>query len=63
MFTASDNLAHLAAYEQACEHDDGGEYLRREDIMGKAHALLETLSDRADSDEQRKKRWPKPTCR
>lgn len=26
------------------------------DIMGKAHALLETLSERADSDEQRKKR-------
>ena len=26
------------------------------DIMGKAHALLETLSERADSDEQRRKR-------
>jgi transposase len=26
------------------------------DIMGKAHALLETLSERADSDEQRKNR-------
>jgi transposase len=26
------------------------------DIMGKAHALLENLSERADSDEQRKKR-------
>lgn len=26
------------------------------DIMGKAHALLESLSERADSDEQRKKR-------
>ena len=26
------------------------------DIMGKAHALLETLSESADSDEQRKKR-------
>jgi transposase-like protein len=26
------------------------------DIMGKAHALLETLSERADSDEKRKKR-------
>jgi hypothetical protein len=24
--------------------------------MGKAHALLESLSERADSDEQRKKR-------
>jgi len=26
------------------------------DIMGKAHALLETLSERADSDDKRKKR-------
>lgn len=26
------------------------------DIMGKAHALLESLSEEADSDEQRKKR-------
>jgi transposase len=26
------------------------------DIMGKAHPLLESLSERADSDEQRKKR-------
>jgi hypothetical protein len=26
------------------------------DIMGKAHALLESLSERADSDEQPKKR-------
>jgi len=26
------------------------------DIMGKAHALLESLSERADSDEKRKKR-------
>jgi hypothetical protein len=26
------------------------------DIMGKAHALLESLSERADSEEQRKKR-------
>lgn len=114
-FTAAEKLAHLAAYEHACEHGDGGAYLRREglysssisewrkqrdagalagkqpgekvgrltaeqaeiarlkrenarmskrlatteaalDIMGKAHALLETLSERADSDEQRKKR-------
>src|SRR3954467_5326511 len=114
-FTADDKLAYLHAYEQACEHRDGGAYLRREgvysslisewrkqrdagvlagkragekvgrltaeqaeiarltaelarankrlsttetalDIMGKAHALLETLSERADSDEQRKKR-------
>jgi transposase-like protein len=114
-FTADDKLAYLHAYEQACEHGDGGAYLRREglysslisewrkqrdagvlagkragekvgrltaeqaeiarltaelarankrlsttetalDIMGKAHALLETLSESADSDEQRKKR-------
>ena len=114
-FTASEKLDHLHAYEQACEHGDGGAYLRREgvyssqitewrkqrdagvlagkrpgekgrpahrragrdrpadpgdarmskrlatteaalDIMGKAHALLESLSERADSDEQRKKR-------
>ena len=114
-FSASEKLAHLSAYEAACEHGDGGGYLRREglysslisewrkqrdvgvlagkapgekvgrlsaeqaeiarltrenarlskrldtteaalDIMGKAHALLESLSERADSDEQRKKR-------
>jgi transposase len=114
-FSASEKLAHLSAYEQACEHGDGGGYLRREglysslisewrkqrdagvlagkapgekvgklsaeqaeiarltrenarlskrlnttetalEIMGKAHALLESLSERADSDEQRKKR-------
>ena len=109
------NARLMSAYEQACEHGEGGAYLRREglysslisewrkqrdagvlagkrpgekvgrltaeqaeiarlrrenarmskrlttteaalDIMGKAHALLETLSERADSDEQRKKR-------
>ena len=114
-FTAADKLAHLEAYEQACEHGEGGAYLRREglysslisewrkhrdagvlagkkpgekigrltaeqaeiarltreldrankrlhttetalDIMGKAHALLESLSERADSDDKRKKR-------
>jgi transposase len=114
-FTASDKIAYLSAYEQACEHGEGGAYLRREglysslisewrkqrdagvlagkrpgekvgrltadqaeiarlrrenarmskrlgiteaalDIMGKAHALLENLSERADSDEQRKNR-------
>ncbi|MEV7099469.1 IS3 family transposase [Amycolatopsis sp. NPDC051045] len=106
-FTASEKLAHLSAYEAACEQHDGGGYLRREglysslisewrkqcdagvlagkkpgekvgklsaeqaeiarltlenarlnkrlntteaalDIMGKAHALLENLSERAD---------------
>jgi len=31
------------------------------DIMGKAHALLESLSERADSDAQRKKRRPRPS--
>src|SRR5687767_8224327 len=111
VFTASEKLAHLSAYEAACEQSDGGGYLRREglysslisewrkqrdagvlagkkpdekvgklsaeqaeiarltrenarlskrldtteaalDIMGKAHALLESLSERADSDEK-----------
>src|SRR5258707_12616630 len=28
-FTASDKIAHLHAYEQACEHGDGGAYLWR----------------------------------
>jgi transposase len=115
VFTSAEKLAHLAAYEQACQAGDGGAYLRREglysssisewrkqrdagvlegkrpgekvgrltaeqaeiarltreleratkrlhttevalDIMGKAHALLETLSESADSAEQRKKR-------
>lgn len=114
-FSAAEKLAHLDAYEQACERSDGGGYLRREglysssisewrkqrdagvledkapgekigrltaeqaeiarlkrenaqmskrlatteaalDIMGKAHALLESLSERADSDAQHKKR-------
>jgi len=114
-FSAADKLAHLNAYEQACQDGEGGAYLRREglyssqisewrkqrdagvlagkppgekvgrlsaeqaeiarlkrenarmskrlqtteaalDIMGKAHALLETLSERADFDEQPKKR-------
>ncbi len=114
-FTASEKIAYLLAYEQACGHGDGGAYLRREglysslisewrkqrdagvlagkrpgekvgrltaeqaeiarltrdnvrmskrlatteaalDIMGKAHALLESLSERADSDEKRKNR-------
>jgi transposase len=114
-FTVADKLAHLSAYEAACEQGDGGGYLRREglysslisewrkqrdagvladkkpgekvgklsaeqaeiarltrenarlnkrlntteaalDIMGKAHALLESLSERADSDDKRKKR-------
>ena len=114
-FAASEKIAHLHAYEEACQHGEGGAYLRREglysslisewrkqrdagvlagkrpgekggrltaeqaeiarltrenarmskrlstteaalDIMGKAHALLETLSERADSDDQRKKR-------
>ena len=116
-FTSSDKLAHLTAYEQACETSEGGAYLRREglysslisewrrqrdagvldgtpgpaanktgkltaeqaeiarlkreldratkkltttetalQIMGKAHALLEQLSESADTDERHKKR-------
>lgn len=106
-FSPADKLAHLVAYEQACETNDGGAYLRREglysslisewrkqrdagvlegkpagakvgrlsaeqaeiarlkreldkttkrlatteaalDIMGKAHALLESLSESAE---------------
>jgi transposase-like protein len=31
-FTADDKLAYLHAYEQACEHGDGGAYLRREGL-------------------------------
>ena len=31
-FAASEKLAHLKAYEQACEHGDGGAYLRREGL-------------------------------
>ncbi|RFZ13555.1 hypothetical protein VIMS_02911 [Mycobacterium marinum] len=31
-FTASDKLAYLSAYEQACEHGEGGAYLRREGL-------------------------------
>jgi transposase-like protein len=114
-FSAADKFAHLTAYEQACESNGGGAYLRREglysslisewrkqrdadvldgkkpgdkvgkltteqaeiarlnrelerankrlattetalEIMGKAHSLLEQLSESADVDEQRKKR-------
>ena len=32
VFAASEKLAHLDAYEQACEHGDGGAYLRREGL-------------------------------
>ena len=114
-FTPEQKLAHLAAYEQACQEQQGGAYLRREglysslisewrrlrdagvlegktagesvgrpsaeqaeiarlrrqlaasqqrlattetalDIMGKAHALLESLSESADSDDKNNKR-------
>lgn len=116
-FTTADKLAHLTAYEQACETSEGGAYLRREglysslisewrrqrdagvlgnttspssnkpgkltpeqaeiarlkreldratkklattetalQIMGKAHALLEQLSESADNDEPHNKR-------
>lgn len=116
VFSPADKLAHVAAYEQACEHGQGGAYLRREglyssqlsdwrtqrdagvldpdaprgtktgkltpeqaqiarltrqldeanrrlattetalDIMGKAHALLEQISEGADTTKPRKKR-------
>jgi len=115
VFSPADKLSHLAAYEQACETNEGGAYLRREglysslisewrkqrdagvldgqqpgtkigkltseqaeiarlkqelarankrlttteaalDIMGKAHALLESLSERADVDGKPNKR-------
>ena len=114
-FSASDKLAHLAAYEDAVERGEGGAYLRAEglysslisewrkqrdagvlagkkpgervgkltaeqaeiarltrelarankrlattetalDIMGKAHALLQSLAESADPDEPRKTR-------
>lgn len=114
-FTPAQKLAHLAAYEAACEQQQGGAYLRREglysslisewrrlrdagvlegktagetigrpsaeqaeiarlrrqlaasqqklattetalDIMGKAHALLEQISESADTEQPRKKR-------
>lgn len=112
-FTPADKLTHLAAYEPACQTNDGGAYLRREglcsslssewrkqrdagvlagtqagtkvgkltaeqaeiarlrreldrtnkrlattevalEIMGKAHALLEQISESADTDEPHK---------
>ncbi|GAA3690086.1 hypothetical protein GCM10022267_90880 [Lentzea roselyniae] len=31
-FSAPEKLAHLSAYEAACEHGDGGGYLRREGL-------------------------------
>ena len=114
-FTPEQKLAHLSAYEQACEEQQGGAYLRREglysslisewrrlrdagvlegkepgqsvgrpskeqaeiarlrrelestrrrldttetalEIMGKAHALLESISESADQQTPRKKR-------
>lgn len=114
-FTPAQKLAHLTAYEQACQEQQGGAYLRREglysslisewrrlrdagvleaktagevvgrpsaeqaeiarlrrqlaasqqrlattetalDIMGKAHALLESISESAENEQPRKKR-------
>lgn len=114
VFTPAEKLAHLGAYDAACEQGQGGAYLRREglysshvtewrrlrdagvldgkepgqvvgrpskdqaeiarlrreldlaqrrlarshaalDIMGKAHALLEEISESADTDAARKK--------
>jgi len=31
-FTASEKISHLLAYEQACDHGEGGAYLRREGL-------------------------------
>src|SRR5258707_7333434 len=31
-FTASEKIAYLSAYEQACAHGEGGAYLRREGL-------------------------------
>jgi transposase-like protein len=31
-FTASEKIAHLLAYEQACQDGEGGAYLRREGL-------------------------------
>ena len=31
-FTPEQKLAHLAAYEEACEQQQGGAYLRREGL-------------------------------
>jgi len=114
VFTPAEKLAHLAAYDAACEEGQGGAYLRREglysshvtewrrlrdagvlegkepgqkvgrpskeqaeiarlrreldlaqrrlartktalDIMGKAHALLEEISESADTEQPRSK--------
>jgi len=114
VFTAAEKLAHVAAYDEAAQAQQGGAYLRREglysshitewrrlrdagvldgkepgdalgrpsreqteiarlrrelevaqrrlartqaalDIMGKAHALLEEISESADTDAPRKK--------
>ena len=32
VFTPAEKLAHLVAYEQACQDSDGGAYLRREGL-------------------------------
>ena len=114
VFTPAEKLAHLAAYDAACQEGQGGAYLRREglysshitewrrlrdagvlegkepgqrvgrptkeqaeiarlrreldlaqrrltrtkaalDIMGKAHALLEEISESADTEQERRK--------
>lgn len=114
VFTPAEKLAHLAAYDDACQEGQGGAYLRREglysshitewrrlrdagvlegkepgqrvgrptkeqaeiarlrreldlaqrrltrtkaalDIMGKAHALLEDISESADTEQERRK--------
>lgn len=44
-FTATDKLAHLAAYEAACEERQGGAYLRREGLYSSLVSEWRRLRD------------------
>jgi len=44
-FTASEKLAHLAAYERASEHGEGGAYLRREGLYSSLISEWRKLRD------------------
>lgn len=44
-FTATDKLAHLAAYEAACEERQGGAYLRREGLYSSLVSEWRQLRD------------------